>query len=57
MKETPKLMLPLQSAPVDRTLGVAALSEGLGVEASQSAGQIVDNRSRNRFSRRCSPSS
>ena len=41
MKETPKLMLPLQSAPVDRTLGAAALSEGLGVEASQNAGQII----------------
>jgi hypothetical protein len=41
MKDTPKLMLPLQSAPVDRTLGAAALSEGLGVEASQNTGQIV----------------
>jgi len=41
MNETPKLMLPVQSAPVDRTLGSAGRSEGLGVEASQNAGQVI----------------
>lgn len=41
MKEMPQLMLPVQSAPVDRTPGAAALSAGSGVEASQSTGQVV----------------
>jgi hypothetical protein len=43
MKETPKLMLPVQSAPVDRTLGAAALSGNRGVETSQNAGQVVSS--------------
>jgi hypothetical protein len=41
MTDTPKLMLPVQSAPVDRTLSGSALSGGLGVEASQSTGQVI----------------
>ncbi len=41
MMETPQAMLPVQSAPVDRTLASAAFSTDAGVEASQNAGQVI----------------
>lgn len=41
MGKTPMLMLPVQSAPVNRTLGAAALTGGNGVEPSFGWDDIV----------------